>query len=47
LLLAAHWYGRRDPSSSCGTVPASAGGSGGSLPALVNDLLAPYRRPRL
>jgi uncharacterized phiE125 gp8 family phage protein len=36
LLLAAHWYGRRDPSGSCG-----------SFPPLVNDLLAPYRRPRL
>jgi uncharacterized phiE125 gp8 family phage protein len=38
LLLAAHWYGHRDPGNCCTTAPS---------PAAVEHLLAPYRRPRL
>jgi uncharacterized phiE125 gp8 family phage protein len=39
LLLAAHWYGHRDTSGTCGTIAPS--------PAAVEHLLAPFRRPRL
>jgi uncharacterized phiE125 gp8 family phage protein len=47
LLLAAHWYGRRDP-GGCGGAPAAAAGSPASpIPQVVDDLLQPYRRPRL
>jgi uncharacterized phiE125 gp8 family phage protein len=38
LLLAAHWYGHRDPGNCCATAPS---------PTAVEHLLAPYRRPRL
>jgi uncharacterized phiE125 gp8 family phage protein len=46
LLLAAHWYGHREADGVCGGGTASTTGPG-PLPALVGDLLAPYRRPRL
>jgi uncharacterized phiE125 gp8 family phage protein len=45
LLLAAHWYSHREADGGCGG-HASAAASAPS-PALVSDLLAPYRRPRL
>jgi uncharacterized phiE125 gp8 family phage protein len=45
LLLAAHWYGQREP-GSCGSAP-STGHAASSIPQPVSDLLQPYRRPRL
>ena len=46
LVLAAHWYTRRDADGDC-TVTKGAASNSGPLPQPVNDLLAPYRRPRL
>ncbi len=39
LLLVAHWYENREP--------VEIGGSSNAIPAMVSELLAPYRRRRL
>jgi uncharacterized phiE125 gp8 family phage protein len=46
LLLAAHWYGNRGGDGACSGGTANTS-SASPLPALVSDLLAPYRRPGL
>lgn len=46
LVLATHWYSRRDVDGGCGGATEGTATSG-PLPLSVNDLLAPYRRSRL
>ena len=46
LVLAAHWYNRRDADGGC-SAPTAGAPTSGPLPPVVNDLLAPYRRSRL
>jgi uncharacterized phiE125 gp8 family phage protein len=46
VLLATHWYGNRGGDGACSGGTANTS-SPGPLPALVSDLLAPYRRPGL
>ena len=46
LVLVAHWYSHRDTADGCGATATNQAKSG-PLPSAVNDLLAPYRRPRL
>jgi uncharacterized phiE125 gp8 family phage protein len=46
LVLAAHWYGRRDAEAGCASA-APPNDHSSPLPGLVSQLLQPYRRPRL